>query len=120
MHACFTKEAWKNDSSSVTLKLVPHIYRLHLYPNGFEKMRVGRALRLFSEDVLKGQFLYRSQEEKVCVSTSNMKAFILRMSKSIAIMTSDCPKTSLRLDSANTAYLREFLEFFERIEGSCP
>lgn len=53
VHGGFIKEAWENDRSSVTLKVMPHISRLHLYPSGFEKMRVRPALRLFSEEVLK-------------------------------------------------------------------
>ncbi|KAH9377691.1 hypothetical protein HPB48_000535 [Haemaphysalis longicornis] len=54
VHGGFIKEAWENDISGVTLKVMPHISRLHLHSNGFEKMSVGPALRLFSEQVLKG------------------------------------------------------------------
>ncbi|KAH9375406.1 hypothetical protein HPB48_010752 [Haemaphysalis longicornis] len=95
---------------------MPHISRLHLYPNGFEKMRVGPALRLFSEEVLKGLYFYRSQVEKVYGPARETEAFILRMSKLIAIMTSRCAKTSLRPDSANAAYLKEFLIFLNEWE----
>ncbi|KAH9362506.1 hypothetical protein HPB48_015580 [Haemaphysalis longicornis] len=116
VHAGFIKEAWENDRSSVTLKVMPHISRLHLYPNGFEKMRVGPALRLFSEEVLKGLYFYRSQVEKVYGPARETEAFILRMSKLIAIMTSRCAKTSLRPDSANAAYLKEFLIFLNEWE----
>ncbi|KAH9378332.1 hypothetical protein HPB48_009921 [Haemaphysalis longicornis] len=90
---------------------MPHISRLHLDPNGFEKMRVGPSLRLFSEEVLKRLYFYGIQVEKACGPARKTEAFILRMSEFVNIMISRCAKTGLRLDSATAAYLTEFLIF---------
>ncbi|KAH8018765.1 hypothetical protein HPB51_012084 [Rhipicephalus microplus] len=56
VHADFIKEAWKEDNKNVTLKVMPHTSRVHLYSTSFEKMRVAPALPIFSEEVLKGLF----------------------------------------------------------------
>ncbi|XP_049274234.1 uncharacterized protein LOC119403324 [Rhipicephalus sanguineus] len=41
--------AWQKDKSSLTLKAMPHITRVHIRPNSFEKMKVNLAFTLFSD-----------------------------------------------------------------------
>lgn len=90
----------------MTLKVMPHISRVHLYPTSFEKMRVAPALLIFSEEVLKGLFFYRKHIEKVFKSSaSETEAFIVRMSKLTQIMTSRIPSAALKVDSSDIDFL---------------
>lgn len=111
MHADCIRKAWKSDCENVTLKVMPHISKVHLFPNGFEKMRVGPALRLFSDEVLKGIFFYRKEIERSCGTTQETEAFILKMSKLIKVMTSRSSKRALRPDSRDFLFLEQFLNF---------
>lgn len=69
------KEAFKTDSSNVTLKAMPGLTRTHLYPNNFEKMRVSYAFQLFGAKVLQGLHLYKTDLEEKCGSISATQAF---------------------------------------------
>ncbi|KAH7964073.1 hypothetical protein HPB51_027689 [Rhipicephalus microplus] len=60
VHVSPIKEAWKNDREAITLKVMPHITQAHVERIAFEKMRVNLAYQLFSEEVLKGLFFYKS------------------------------------------------------------
>ncbi|KAH6921018.1 hypothetical protein HPB50_027994 [Hyalomma asiaticum] len=116
VHADYIREAWRKDNDNVTLKVMPHINQIHLFPNAFEKMRVGPALRLFSEEVLKGLFFYRKQVQKAYVSASETEAFISKMSRLIKIMTSRTPRRALKPNSADTDFLKQFLVFLNTWE----
>ncbi|KAG0425501.1 hypothetical protein HPB47_027336 [Ixodes persulcatus] len=60
----FVKEARKCDSAStVPLKAMPHATMAVFQPNGFEKMRVNLAFRFFSDEVLRGLYVYRHEVE---------------------------------------------------------
>lgn len=117
VHADYIKEAWKLDNESVTLKVMPHVSRLHLFPNGFEKQRVGPALLLFSDEVLKGLFFYRKQIKRLCGPGNVTEAFILRFSKLFKIMTSRVPATAFRPESPEADFLRDFLAFLNEWES---
>lgn len=112
VHADYIKEAWKSDNESVTLKVMPHLSRLHLFPNGSEKQWVGPALLLVSDEVLKGLLFYRKQIEWLYGPGNVTEAFIMRFSKLIRIMTSRVPATAFRPESPEADFLREFLVFF--------
>lgn len=116
VHADYIKEAWKLDNDSVTLKVMPHVTRLHLFPNSFEKQQVGSALLLFSDEVLKGLFFYRKQIERLYGPAHVTEAFILRFSKLIKIMTLHVPSTAFRPESPEADFLREFLAFLNEWE----
>lgn len=70
VHVGSIQKAWKNDSETVTLKVMPHITRAHEQPNAYEKMRVNLAFQLFSEEVLKGLFFYKSNLRRSSVHLS--------------------------------------------------
>lgn len=57
------REALKLDGSNVTLQAMPGIRSCHTNPNNFEKMRVNFAFQLFSDIVLNGLRLYKTELE---------------------------------------------------------
>lgn len=63
VHVGSIQKAWKNDSETVTLKVMPHT-RAHEQPKAFVKMWVNLAFQLFSKEVLKGLFFYKSNLQK--------------------------------------------------------
>lgn len=67
--------AFKLDSDSVTLQVMPGITRSHLYPNGFEKMRVGLAFQLFGYKILRGLNFYKDELESVYGSIDATQSF---------------------------------------------
>lgn len=69
------REAYKIDSSSLTLKAMPGLTKCHLQPNAFEKMRVGYAFQLFGTRVLQGLHLYKEDIESKCGSISATQEF---------------------------------------------
>uniref|UniRef100_A0A147BBL9 Putative p-32 hm n=1 Tax=Ixodes ricinus TaxID=34613 RepID=A0A147BBL9_IXORI len=120
VHSDCIRKAWRSDCENVTLKVMPHISKLHLFPNGFEKMRVGPALRLFSEEVLKGLFFYRREIERSCGPAQVTESFILKISKLIKIMTSRSSKRALRPGSRDFEILRQFLDFLNEWQSHAP
>ncbi|KAH7948773.1 hypothetical protein HPB49_002143 [Dermacentor silvarum] len=56
--------AWECDQQgSISLKAMPKIHRSVVKPDGFEKMRVSYAFRIFSDEVRRGLFMYKEQIE---------------------------------------------------------
>lgn len=108
--------AWAKDNSSLTLKAMPHVTKAHIRPNSFEKMKVNLAFTLFSEEVLKGMFLYRSDVPEFSSSVSATEQLVRRLSRLISIMTSRCPKRGLRPSSQDVAELEAFLVFLDAWE----
>ncbi|KAH7964477.1 hypothetical protein HPB51_027284 [Rhipicephalus microplus] len=81
--------AWEKDKSSLTLKAMPHITRVHIRPNSFEKMKVNLAFTLFSDEVLKGMFLFASDIDEISRSKLMPTVeLVKRMSRLIAVITS--------------------------------
>ncbi|XP_054928431.1 uncharacterized protein [Dermacentor andersoni] len=67
------RQAFKLDSSQLTLKAMPGLTSAHLQPNGFEKMRVTFAFQLFGNRVINGLHFYK---EKLESSWGNIDATI--------------------------------------------
>lgn len=89
--------AWDKDRGSVTLKAMPHITEPHIRPNSFDKMKVNLAFTLFSDEVLKGLFLYTADLDQTCrPKVMPTVEFVKRMSRLISVMTSRCPRDGLR------------------------
>ncbi|KAH6935725.1 hypothetical protein HPB50_008666 [Hyalomma asiaticum] len=57
------RQAFKVDSTNVTLKAMPGLTSVHLQPNSFEKMRVSIAFQLFGDRVINGLLFYRDKLE---------------------------------------------------------
>ncbi|KAH8035053.1 hypothetical protein HPB51_004294 [Rhipicephalus microplus] len=111
--------AWKKDKSSLTLKAMPHITRVHIRPNSFEKMKVNLAFTLFSDEVLKGMFLFTSDIDEISRSKLMPTVeLVKRMSRLIAVMTSRCPREGLRPSSEKIAELEAFLLFMDHWEAA--
>ncbi|KAH7954523.1 hypothetical protein HPB49_019397 [Dermacentor silvarum] len=87
----YVKEAWKCDtSSSVTLRAIPHVTMAVSQPNGFEKKRVNLVVTFFSDEDLRGLYVYNSHVEH-CYGTHCTKAtsaFVSMMRDLIDTMTS--------------------------------
>ncbi|KAL1436935.1 hypothetical protein MTO96_049232 [Rhipicephalus appendiculatus] len=91
-------------------------------PNGFEKMRVNLAFRFFSDEVLRGLYVYNSQVEH-CYGTGCTKAtsaFVAMMRDLIDAMTSRYSKRGLRPDSKEVASIKCFLEFLATWQKAVP
>nr|XP_037286041.1 uncharacterized protein LOC119179065 [Rhipicephalus microplus] len=111
--------AWEKDKSSLTLKAMPHITRVHIRPNSFEKMKVNLAFTLFSDEVLKGMFLFASDIDEISRSKLMPTVeLVKRMSRLIAVMTSRCPREGLRPSSEKVAELEAFLLFMDHWEAA--
>lgn len=98
----YVKEACECDaSSSVTLGAMPHVTMSVCQPNGFEKMRVNLAFTFFSEEVLRGLYVYKSQVEDRYHTgcTKATSAFVSVMRDLIDVMTSRYSKRGLRPDN---------------------
>lgn len=113
VHVSPIKEAWKNDREAITLKVMPHITQAHVEPNAFEKMRVNLAYQLFSEEVLKGLFFYKSDLQEKFRIVEPTEHFVRLMEKLIFIMSSRTPLRGLRSDSKSAEFLEELIIFFK-------
>ncbi|XP_040076523.1 uncharacterized protein LOC115310148 isoform X4 [Ixodes scapularis] len=111
------QEAWKIDSKTVSLKVMPSITRVHVSPNSFEKMRVAPAFQLFGDEVVKGLFLYRAKLEAACGSIEPTESFVKRINKVIRVMSSRFPKAALYAGSPNYQFLKKFLEYLRKWES---
>lgn len=103
--------AWEMDKSSITMKAMPHVTKAHIRPNCFEKMKVNLAFTLFSEEVLKGMFVYRTDLQQGYHTVSPTEKLVKRVSGLINVMTSRHPRDGLRPSSQGTAVLEAFLTF---------
>lgn len=116
VHVSPIKEAWKNEREAITLKVMPHITQAHVKPNAFEKMRVNLADQLFSEEVLKGLFFYKTDLQENFRIVKPTEHFVRLMEKLIFIMSSRIPLKGLRPDSKSAEFLEEFILFLSEWE----
>lgn len=87
---------WKIDSSTVALRVAPKLTRSHIYPNGFEKMRVNLAFYVFSVYVLHAMDFYKEKIEYLYPNLEPTRTFVCMMMKLIETMTSRFPAEALR------------------------
>lgn len=107
---------WKIDNNSVTLKVAPKLTKTHLFPNGFEKMRVDLAFQVFSAAVVHGIDLHKEEIESQYPNVYPTRTFINLMANLIDAMTSRFPAEALRPGSAKEATLDQMLEFLDSWE----
>ncbi|KAH9374761.1 hypothetical protein HPB48_011346 [Haemaphysalis longicornis] len=110
------REAWKKDSESLTLKVMPHITQSHVQPTEFVKMKVNLAFQLFSEEVLKEIFLFKVHLAKTFKMTPSPETFLQKMERLIFIMTARIPSKGLKCDSASAKFLEDYLPFLREWE----
>ncbi|KAH7981059.1 hypothetical protein HPB49_021215 [Dermacentor silvarum] len=108
---CHVREAYKIDSSSLTLKAMPGITKCHLQPNSFEQQRVSYAFQLFGERVLQGLHLYKADIEAKTGPIDGTQEFFRRINRIICVMTSRFPGEALRPNSSSTEALSGFLKY---------
>lgn len=109
----FPREALKLDSNAVTMKAMPGITSVHVFPNNFEKMRASYAFQLFGHGPLRAFFLYRTQLERSCGKIEATEKFFMRMKSLIAVMTARYTAEALRLHSAGEETIKEMLCFLD-------
>lgn len=107
----FIVAAWKEDQQPLTLRAMPNIHRVHLFPNNFEKMKVNYAFQLFSDEVIKGLFLYENKLIEQYGDIQPTVSFIQKINYLIEIMTSRSSVNALQPNSAKTKILIDFLEY---------
>lgn len=87
---------WKADRDAIKMRVAPKLTRSHIYPNGFEKMRVNLAFYVFSPAVLHAMGFYKEQIDKVCPNLEPTRDFTGMMAQLIEAMTSRFPAEALR------------------------
>lgn len=87
---------WKCESSDVTPKAAHRLTRAHIYPNGFEKMRVDLAFQVFSPSMLHAFFIHKGKVEEQYPNLEPTRAFVELMVNLIRVMTSRTPLKALR------------------------
>ncbi|KAM7312997.1 uncharacterized protein ISCGN_002918 [Ixodes scapularis] len=113
------EEAWKCDNKSLTpLRAMPRVTKPVLHPNGFEKMSVSHAIRLYSDEVVRGLYLYKQEVEGRFGTTTATECFVKKMRDLISVMTSRRSKDALRPGSRKEAVLQEFLDYLNTWEAS--
>ncbi|KAG0413268.1 hypothetical protein HPB47_009572 [Ixodes persulcatus] len=111
------REAFKKDSSNVTLKAMPGLTSVHLQPNGFEKMRVSFAFQLFGDRVINGLQFFQDELESSCSSFDATLSFFRTINCLIKITTSRFTAKALRPGSKEVEFLKEFLDFLSSWES---
>lgn len=92
---------------------MPHISKAHLEPNAFEKMRVNLAFQLFSEEVLKGLFVYRKDLFKIFQAVEPTEDLVRRMEQLVFVMSARIPSKALKPDSRSANFLEDFISMGE-------
>ncbi|KAH9366487.1 hypothetical protein HPB48_021378 [Haemaphysalis longicornis] len=87
---------WKTDSSALTLRAAPKLTRSHIYPSGFEKMRVNLAFNVFNKTVVHAMDLHKEEIERQYKNLEPTRVFIDVMAQTIEAMTSRFPAEALR------------------------
>lgn len=105
-----------DDRHDTTLKAMPHVNQSVVRPNGFESMRVGIAFRLFSDEVLRGLFLYKNEIQSRHGDAAATSSFVDRMRRLIEAMTSRCSSGALRPRNIHHASIESFLEYLDEWE----
>lgn len=102
-----------DEQHDTTLKAMPHISKSVVHPNGFEKMRVNYAVRLYSDEVLRGLFLYNAIIEEKHGSTAATVSFVERMRRLIEAMTSRCSSDALKPGGTHEKCTQNFLTYLD-------
>lgn len=102
-----------DEQHDTTLKAMPHISKSVVHPNGFEKMRVNLAVRLYSDEVLRGLFLYNAIIEEKHGSTAATVSFVERMRRLIEAMTSRCSSGALKPGGTQEKCIQNFLAYLD-------
>ncbi|KAH6920170.1 hypothetical protein HPB50_028842 [Hyalomma asiaticum] len=105
------RQAFKVDSTNVTLKAMPGLTSVHLQPNSFEKMRVSIAFQLFGDRVINGLLFYQDKLEASWGEIDATVEFFRRINCLIKVMTSRFPARALRPGSMSVQTLKDFLDF---------
>lgn len=87
---------WKCDRSDVTLKAAYKLTRAHVFPNGFEKMRVDLAFQVFSPLMLRAFMVHQKEVEQHYPNLKVTYEFVALMVDFIRVMTSRFPARALR------------------------
>lgn len=105
-----------DEQPEATLKAMPHINKSVMRPNGFEKIRVSYAFRLFSDETLRGLFLYNEHIEEKHGSTAATVSIVEKMWKLIEAMTSRCSSGALRPGGKHEKCIESFLAYLDAWE----
>ncbi|KAH7977593.1 hypothetical protein HPB49_002917 [Dermacentor silvarum] len=105
-----------DEQHDTTLKAMPHISTSVVRPNGFEKMRVNYAVRLYSDEVLRGLFLYNEIIEEKHGSTAATVSFVETMRRLIEAMTSRCSSGALKPGGTHEKCIENFLAYLDEWE----
>lgn len=84
-------------------------------------MRVSYVFRLFSDEALRGLFLYKDEIERQCGNSTATVAFVNGIRAPIVAMTSKCSSNALRPGKTNEkciTFWPTYLDSWERIAGS--
>lgn len=78
--------------------------RSHIYPSGFEKMRVNLAFNVFSKPVVHAMDLHKEEIERQCKNLEPTRAFVDLMAQTIEAMTSGFPAEALEYVHSNSSF----------------
>ncbi|KAH6925641.1 hypothetical protein HPB50_008089 [Hyalomma asiaticum] len=87
---------WNLDNNCITLKVAPKLSRSHIFPNGFDKMRVDLAFHIFSKEAQHAISFYKMDIERHYPNVEPTRAFIDLMARLIEAMTSRFPGEAMR------------------------
>nr|XP_054926069.1 uncharacterized protein LOC126529895 [Dermacentor andersoni] len=107
-----------DEQHDTTLRAMPHINKSVVRPNGFEKIRVNYAFRLFSDETLRGLFLYNEQIEEKHGSTAATVSFAEKIRRLIEAMTSRCSLDALRPGGTHEKCIESFLAYLDALEAA--
>lgn len=116
VHSSILQAAFEVDRENVTLKVLPTITTAHIKPNCFEKMKMDIAFQLFSDQVIKGLFIYREHIESSYRTVMPTVDFVKEINCLIRVMTSRTSEKALKPGSPNVQFLEGFLEYLQEWE----
>ncbi|KAG0428102.1 hypothetical protein HPB47_024901 [Ixodes persulcatus] len=104
---------WKCDRSDVTLKSAYKLTRAHVFPNGFEKMRVDLAFQVFSPLMLRAFMVHQKEVEQHYPNLKVTYAFVAFMVDFIRVMTSRFLARALRPGKAQEHVIDTVLAYLD-------
>ncbi|KAG0410594.1 hypothetical protein HPB47_012294, partial [Ixodes persulcatus] len=108
---------WKCDNNNVTCKVAHKLTRAHIFPDGFQKMRVNLAFQIFSSSVVRAMSFHEEKIEAQYPNLKPTKLFVNLMADLVVVMTSRFPAQALRPGSKKAAVLDETLQFLDAWEA---
>ncbi|KAM7281815.1 hypothetical protein ISCGN_001976 [Ixodes scapularis] len=108
---------WKCDNNNVACKVAHKLTRAHIFPDGFQKMRVDLAFQVFSLSVVRAMSFHEEKIEAQYPNLRPTKMFVNLMADLIVVMTSRFPAQALRPGSKKAAVLDETLQFLDAWEA---